>query len=58
MPAVAVNLDACVGCQSCNVCGAEAISYNDEGKVVIDAGKCVSCGACAGACPCGVIEVQ
>ncbi|CAL6007234.1 4Fe-4S_ferredoxin iron-sulfur binding domain-containing protein [Hexamita inflata] len=57
MPAVATNLDACCGCQSCNVCPASAISYDGENKVVISA-DCVGCGACKDSCPCGVIEMQ
>lgn len=33
-------------------CPVEAISEGD-GKYVIDADTCVSCGACAGVCPVG-----
>ncbi|CAL5997679.1 4Fe-4S_dicluster domain-containing protein [Hexamita inflata] len=58
MKAVAAQLDNCCGCQQCNVCGVDAISYDGEMKVVINADNCVGCGACVGTCPCGVLEMQ
>lgn len=57
MPAVATNLDACTGCQACNCCPVDNISYGGDGKVIIGGG-CIDCGACAGACPSGVIEMK
>ncbi|CAL6017888.1 Conserved_hypothetical protein [Hexamita inflata] len=57
MPAVATNLDNCCFCQSCNVCQYDAISFGADGKVVVSS-SCVSCGACVGSCPCGVLELQ
>ncbi|MBP3649497.1 MAG: 4Fe-4S dicluster domain-containing protein, partial [Clostridia bacterium] len=33
-------------------CPVDAIAEGD-GKFVIDADKCIECGACAGACPVG-----
>ena len=41
--------DACVNCGICE-CPVGAIS-EANGTHVIDAGACISCGACAGVCP-------
>ena len=45
----------CVGCRKCaeghNGCPVEAISFGEDGKVVIDQEKCVGCGICVESCP-------
>jgi electron transport complex protein RnfB len=47
----------CLGCGTCkDVCEYGAISIVD-GIAVIDKEKCVSCKACIGACPKGIIEL-
>ena len=47
--------DACVMCGA--GCPVEAISEGD-GKYVIDAEKCVDCGACASTCPVGAPQPE
>lgn len=58
----------CASCGSCRDCGLcetlcpqNAISRNEfEGggyEYVVDAEKCIGCGFCAGACPCGIWEL-
>lgn len=47
----------CLGCGTCkDVCEYDAIRIID-GVAVIDKEKCVSCKACIGACPKGIIEL-
>ena len=50
-----VSRDACVNCQACRDCPADAISY-DNGYAKIDENKCQNCGRCANICPCGAIS--
>lgn len=52
-----VNKEVCVGCGACaEACPVGAISYDAEGKAVIDKDTCLSCGACAATCPVGAIS--
>jgi anaerobic sulfite reductase subunit C len=50
--------NTCTGCNVCTgVCREGAISPR-FGVPVIDYSRCVSCGECARACPCGSIEIH
>ena len=53
---------ACTGCRLCvsgpNGCPVEAISFGEDGKVVIDQEKCVGCGICKKRCKPGVIKIK
>lgn len=52
----------CVGCQKCvsgpNGCPVEAISFGEDGKVVIDQEICVGCGICKTKCNLDVIKIK
>jgi len=59
---------ACASCGACRDCGIcveicpeSAISKvskeNDEYEYVVDETRCIGCGFCAGACPCGVWDL-
>jgi Fe-S-cluster-containing hydrogenase component 2 len=41
-----------------DACPTAALTRNDAGVVVVDAGKCNGCGACVDACAYGVIELD
>lgn len=48
--------NSCLGLGSCiRICPADAIDYDDEGKVWVDKDLCISCGKCIEICPTGVI---
>ena len=52
----------CVGCGLCapetNGCPVEAITFDSEGKVVINQELCVGCGICKNRCPQEVISIK
>lgn len=52
----------CVGCGLCmtamNGCPVEALSFGEDGKIVIDQEKCVGCGICKSRCPKDVIKIK
>ena len=52
----------CVGCGKCidgpNGCPMEAISFGEDGKVVIDQELCVGCGICKARCNLDVIKIK
>lgn len=52
----------CVGCGLCNDgpngCPVEAISFDENGKVVINQEICVGCGICKSKCPSEVIKIK
>lgn len=52
----------CVGCKQCaeghNGCPVEALSFNGEGKVVIDQESCVGCGICKARCQFDAIKIK
>ena len=41
-----------------NGCPVEAISFGDDGTVVIDQEKCVGCGICRSRCDMDVIKIK
>ena len=52
--------ELCRGCKVCAIeksCPSKAASVND-GKLVIDGDKCLSCGVCTGKCPFGAIASE
>jgi len=53
---------ACTGCKKCvtgqNGCPVEAISFDEQGKVVIDQELCVGCGICKSRCNPGAIKIK
>ena len=52
----------CTGCQACvsgpNGCPVEAISFGEDGKVIINQEICVGCGICKKRCPSDVIQIK
>ena len=51
-----VDIDACVGCETCvGNCPVEAISMVD-GKAKVDEGTCIECGSCVSVCPVSAIS--
>ena len=56
---------SCGSCRDCSVCETmcpqNAISRNDLGdgayEYVVDPDRCIGCGFCAGACPCGIWQL-
>ena len=54
-----VNKEKCIGCGTCvSVCPVGAISFDKDGKAVIDKTKCIHCGACEASCPVGAIKLD
>ena len=52
-----VNKEKCIGCGTCvSICPVGAISFDKDGKAVIDKTKCIHCGACEASCPVGAIK--
>ncbi len=52
----------CTGCGLCingeNGCPVEALSFGEDGRIVIDQEKCVGCGICKSRCPSEVIKIK
>ena len=52
----------CVGCKKCaqgqNGCPVEALSFGEDGKVIIDQEHCVGCGICKARCDVGAIQIK
>jgi NADPH-dependent glutamate synthase beta subunit-like oxidoreductase/Pyruvate/2-oxoacid:ferredoxin oxidoreductase delta subunit len=61
----ATECSSCGSCRDCGVCiticPRGAIAKKGDGKddveMVVDADKCIGCGFCAGACPCGIWDL-
>ncbi len=57
---------SCGSCRDCGICVAicpeAAISRKDNGnnefEYIVDGEKCIGCGFCAGACPCGIWNLE
>ena len=56
------DLTKCVGCKKCgesnNGCPVEAISFGEDGKVIINQEICVGCGICKDRCGVGAIKLK
>lgn len=56
------DLTKCIGCKQCapqvNGCPVEAISFGDDGKVIINQETCVGCGICKNRCKQDVIKIK
>ena len=51
-PELQVDAAKCTGCRRCeDACPADAISYDEDRKAVIDRDRCIVCGRCADVCP-------
>ena len=51
--------DACIMCGACaDVCPVEAISFGEDGKVVINQETCVGCGICKSRCNFDAIKIK
>ena len=52
----------CIGCKKCitakNGCPVEAISFGEDGKVVINQETCVGCGICKSRCNFDAIKIK
>lgn len=54
-----VNKEKCIGCGTCvSICPVGAISFDKDGKSVIDKTKCIHCGACEASCPVSAIKLD
>ncbi len=53
-----INPDECIKCGSCErACPVNAITIDNDQKVVVDASKCIGCGKCQAVCPHSAIEI-
>jgi len=56
------DLTKCIGCRKCvsgpHGCPVEAISFGEDGKVVINQESCVGCGICRSRCDLDVIKIK
>ena len=53
-----VDKKKCIGCGTCvSICPVEAISFDKDGKAVINKAKCIHCGACEASCPVNAIQL-
>ena len=61
-PELLCACDRCIGAHECDrcipVCKVGAISRTDDGKAVVDRGRCDDCGDCARVCPSKALEVS
>jgi NADPH-dependent glutamate synthase beta subunit-like oxidoreductase/glutamate synthase domain-containing protein 3/NAD-dependent dihydropyrimidine dehydrogenase PreA subunit len=62
----ASQCSSCGTCRDCGICATicpesaisrQALSNGDGFEMVVDPEKCIGCGFCAGACPCGVWDL-
>ena len=54
-----VDKKKCISCGAClNVCPVDAISWDIDGKAIIDYNKCIKCLTCEGVCPVNAIKIK
>ena len=54
-----VNKEKCISCGTCvAICPVGAISFDGDGKAVIDKNVCIHCGACQASCPVAAIDLD
>ena len=52
-----IDKSKCISCGTCvAICPVEAISFDSDGKAVINQEKCIKCGACKASCPVNAID--
>ena len=55
---IEVDQEKCIDCGSCySLCPVDAISFEEDHKVVFNTEKCVACGLCVDACPTRAIHL-
>lgn len=54
-----IDKNKCVSCGTClNACPVNAISFDKNGKAVIDPKLCIKCGTCQAVCPVNAIKIN
>lgn len=54
-----VDSNKCIGCGTCvSMCPVGAISFDENGKAVINKDVCIKCGTCEASCPVCAIEIN
>lgn len=54
-----IDQKKCIGCGTCiEMCPVNAISFNEDGKAVINKDICIKCGTCEAVCPVNAIEIK
>lgn len=54
-----IDKNKCLGCGSClSMCPVGAISFDDDGKAVINPEICIKCRTCEGVCPVSAIMIK
>lgn len=54
-----VDKRKCISCGAClSVCPVDAISWDTDGKAIIDYNKCIKCLTCEGSCPVDAIKIK
>lgn len=57
-PSLSYMSGSCIGCGACfEVCPADALAPDADGKAVVDRARCTRCGACAEACYPKALEI-
>ena len=54
-----VDPKKCIGCGTCvNMCPVEAISFDKDGRAIINQDLCIKCGTCEAVCPVSAITIK